>query len=224
MIKQLYPFIFILFLIGCTSQPQEEHIDHIILAINDLDKGILQFKNATGVEPMFGGIHPNSYSQNALVALDENVYIEIMAPQKNAKDVPEFLTRLDSLRLIGWAVRSFDIQNTREKLKSLGITASTNREGSRAKPDGTVLSWSSFSVESKEAFPFFIQWGDFSKHPSVTSQTGCKLKSFSVTSENSDLLNQIKDLLNLKINSTKGKPRLDLSIETPKGTVSFFGD
>jgi hypothetical protein len=210
--------------VGCSSKhTQDEHVDHIILAISDLDKGVLQFKNATGIKPVFGGVHPNSFSQNALVALDHNMYIEIMAPKKEAKNIPKFFSSLDSLTIIGWAVRTFDIDATRERLKSIGLVTSENKEGSRAKPDGALLTWTTFSLEENGVLPFFIQWGNFSNHPSVSSPGGCRLKSFFITSENPEPLDQINNLLHLKIDVTKGKPGLSLSIETPKGTVSFSG-
>src|SRR6185369_4132173 len=97
------------FLGACTSTKKEEHIDHIILAINNLDKGIAQFKERTGIEPVFGGVHPNSFTHNALVALDGETYIEIMAPRPDAQNVPEDFTRIETLTPIGWAVNTRNI-------------------------------------------------------------------------------------------------------------------
>lgn len=58
---------------GCTRNT--EKIDHVILAVNDLDKGVAQFKSMTGIEPVYGGVHPNSFTHNALVSLSGNTYL-----------------------------------------------------------------------------------------------------------------------------------------------------
>jgi len=107
-------FYFITFMISaCMSVKKEEHIDHIILAINNLEKGIAQFKERTGIEPVFGGVHPNSFTHNALVALDDETYIEIMAPRPDALNVPGDFLKIENLTPLGWAVRTRNIERTK---------------------------------------------------------------------------------------------------------------
>src|SRR4051812_10884651 len=55
-------------------------IDHVILGIDDLQKGIAELERATGVRAVFGGAHPGRGTQNALISLGENHYLEILAP------------------------------------------------------------------------------------------------------------------------------------------------
>jgi len=55
-------------------------IDHLILGINNLEKGCTDFENLSGVRPAFSGEHPNWGTHNALLSLEES-YLEVIAPQ-----------------------------------------------------------------------------------------------------------------------------------------------
>lgn len=203
------------------KKEREENIDHIILAINDLDKGIAQFKELTGVEPIFGGIHPNSFTQNALVALDNETYLEIMAPRPDAQDVPAQFLTYENLTPIDWAIRTRRASQTKEKLIAAGFIPTESKDGSRAKPDGTLLSWTTFGIEHYDDFPFFIEWSASSVHPSATSSTGCTRQSFTITTQD-DALNKLNTELNLGLIVTKGtQQQLELTLNTPKGKVTF---
>lgn len=217
---QLLSFILLVLLSGCHMK-QEETIDHIILGINDLDKGIAQFKELTGVEPVFGGIHPNSFSQNALVALDGETYIEIMAPKPDAQNIPAHFLILEKLTPIGFAVRTRNAIQSKEKLKAAGLITTTSKDGSRAKPDGTLLSWTTFGVEPLE-YPFFIEWGDGTVHPSTTSPKGCSMQSFDISTPDDAAMKQLNITLKLGLNVSNGpNMKLQLTINTPKGQVTI---
>jgi hypothetical protein len=200
----------------------EENIDHIILGVNDLDKGIAQFKELTGVEPVKGGIHPNSFTHNALVALDGETYLEIMAPRPDASNVPDEFLSLEKLTPIGWAVRTYRANQTKVKLKAAGIIASESKYGSRTKPDGTKLSWITFDIDNRYDFPFFIEWGAGTIHPSASSPAGCTLQSFHINTPNDAAMNKLKAALQLGFTVSKGnETQLLLTIDSPKGRVTF---
>jgi hypothetical protein len=54
------------------------HIDHILLGIDDLDRGMDLFEQRSGVRPVQGGKHPGG-THNALVSLGDGTYLEIIA-------------------------------------------------------------------------------------------------------------------------------------------------
>ncbi len=64
------------------------HLDHILYAVPDLQKGIDDFEKLTGVRPVYGGKHLNLGTHNALVSLGEEVYFELIAPDPSRKNIP----------------------------------------------------------------------------------------------------------------------------------------
>ena len=52
------------------STASAAQIDHVILGIDDLDRGVKAFEAATGVKPVYGGKHPGG-THNALVSLGD---------------------------------------------------------------------------------------------------------------------------------------------------------
>jgi hypothetical protein len=217
-------FLYLLMTLACQTKQtnSEENIDHILLAINDLDKGIAEFKERTGVEPVFGGIHPNSFTQNALVSLEGGSYIEIIAPRKDAKDVPAQFDTLTSLTPIGWAVRTKNIERTKEKLKTAGFVATESKSGSRAKPDGNQLAWTTFTIEGQDDYQFFIEWAAASVHPSATSPIGCKLNQLVYLTPNEQPAKTLNHILQLEIKVENGKDKkIRVVFDTPRGEIGF---
>jgi hypothetical protein len=150
------------------------------------------------------------------------MYIEIMAPRPDAKDVPAYFLTLETLTPIDWAVRVANVNRTKEKLKAAGFLTTESKDGSRAKPDGTRITWTTFGIEQHDDFPFFIEWGAGSAHPSATSPTGCSLKSFHINTPDDEAMNKLNTVLQLGATlSTANKIRLRLGLETPNGTVTF---
>src|SRR4051794_18090039 len=71
---------------AASSAPRTAHrIDHVGLGIGDLDRGIAQVTELTGVKPARGGAHPGGGTHNALLSLGEGTYLEILAPVPGAK-------------------------------------------------------------------------------------------------------------------------------------------
>ncbi len=142
-----------LLLMSCGSSENNENLDHVILAVNNLENGINQFKNLTGVEPVYGGIHPNYFTQNVIVSLDDKAYIEIVAPRSGIDSIPDWIASLDSLTPVGWAVATKDVVLTRRKLDEINLATSSPEPGSRITPQADTLEWATFGVEKKMKRP-----------------------------------------------------------------------
>jgi hypothetical protein len=119
-------------------------------------------------------------------------------------------------------VRTRNTEQTKEKLNAAGFITSENKDGSRAKSDGTILTWTTFGIEKQKDFPFFIEWGAGTVHPSASSPAGCSLKSFHINTPDAEGMSNLNTILQLGATvSTGNKTQLQVALETPKGAVTF---
>jgi hypothetical protein len=199
-------------------------IDHIMLGIDELDRGVESFEQRTGVRPVYGGKHPRG-THNALVSLGDGTYLEIIAVQRDVKPPEEYvgLRHLHLLTPIGWAVSSTDSGELRNRLSSAGLAVTEPSAGSRTTPAGTTLSWQTFGLKDNfEEAPFFIVWSPQTPHPSTTSPKGCKLQHWRVAGAHQKALVQLRDTLQLRVDVADAPATsLHLSLRCPKGQVEF---
>ena len=191
-------------------------LDHILLGVSDLDHGIAWMEERSGVRAVAGGVHPGRGTRNALLALGPRRYLEIIAPdpqQAGTAASREFwAARLKTIQepgLIHWAAHTSDLAAIVEKARAAGIAIEDPRDGSRARPDGKVLRWKSFSLKDDHdgVLPFFIEWSSDSVHPSQDAPAGCMLLQFSAESSSAK---QVVD--------TAGKLGLDFSVKSGSQT------
>ena len=201
-------------------------IDHIIVAISDLEVGIREVERITGIQPVYGGNHPGGGTQNALIALGPEQYLEILAPQPDI-ELPEsldWLLQTSELTPVGWASSTTNIADTLELLRSNGYEMSTPVPGSRARPDGITLTWVTMSIVDPQiaGAPFFIEWGDAAAHPAKTSPAGCRLRSLTVSSPEEAALGRLIEVLGLDVVVGSGnapEAALQIVLDCPTGTV-----
>lgn len=198
-------------------------IDHVILGIDDLQKGIAELERATGVRAEFGGAHPGRGTQNALISLGGHHYLEILAPNPKDSGVAEArkeLGGLTALRPVGWAAHSEDLAGLKQRL---GDQAGEIRPGARNRPDGSRLSWKTLGFTSgNPLLPFFIEWDRETKHPSTTSPSGCRLKGFFLEDPAPDSLRETLRAAGLGIEVREGREqRIRIALSCPRGDVEF---
>jgi hypothetical protein len=208
------------------------YVDHIILAVDNLERGMDQLEKATGVRPVFGGAHPGRGTQNALLSLGNNQYLELLAPNpadsSSAQDVADRIkaayARYTKPTPTGWAIHVAAADGERARLLGKGFNSSDVEPGSRMKPDGQTLRWRTFDPWGLEnrLLPFAIEWGAGTAHPSTTSPAGCTLVDLFMESAAADSTRAIfaRAGYPLKINAGP-KDRLTLTIDCPKGRVTF---
>jgi hypothetical protein len=199
-------------------------IDHVMLGIDDLERGIDSFEQLTGVRPVYGGKHPGG-THNALVSLGDGTYLEIIAVQRGVPPPAEYagLEQLHTLTPIGWAVSALDSARLRNRLTTAGMVVTEPTAGSRATPAGTTLSWQTFGLKDNfDEAPFFIVWSPRTAHPSTTSPTGCKLQRWRVAGPHPKALDRLRRILDLRIDVAEAaSTSLQLSLQCPKGLVEF---
>ena len=149
-------------------------LDHIILGINDLERGIRDFTERTGVRPQLGGENRGRGTHNALVSLGPQLYLEIVAPISTQADstLTDLLTK-NELTPFNWALRTRDIEGLVALLRARGFAISDPKSGSRVRPDSTVVSWRIAVQDSTERRAVLRWWSVAS--PIWRHCTGCRL-------------------------------------------------
>ncbi|HEY4900913.1 MAG TPA: VOC family protein [Terriglobales bacterium] len=206
-------------------------LDHLLLGCSDLNQGIASVEKHTGVRPAMGGVHPGRGTRNALLALGQGRYLEVIAPDPaqatipaKIAELPAMLKQLTTPQLVTWAVHTPNIEASAERLRKYGVAFHGPTAGSRARPDGRTLHWKTlnFDDDGNGLLPFLIEWGADSVHPSVDAPAGCKLESFAVVS--ADRASLAADFQKLGIDvevETGTSSHLKAKIVGPKGTLSL---
>ncbi len=155
--------------------------DHLVYAVPDLEAAVDELEQTLGVRAIPGGRHKRWGTANALLALGPRTYLEILGPDPARPDpaMPTLLgiDQLAAPRLAGWAVGEQDLEGRRAWAARGSLELGEISEGSREKPDGSLLTWR-LTAPDAGAFdglvPFMIDWRD-SEHPAIGSPKGCTL-------------------------------------------------
>jgi hypothetical protein len=210
--------------------PASAAIDHLLLGVADLDRGMAWVERTMAVKAAVGGIHPGAGTRNALISLGGRQYLEIIAPDpmQPSYNFHIDVRALSEPRLITWAARTTDVNLIAKQAREAGRQSFGPRDGSRARPDGKLLKWKTVGVVNKfgldgvEPIPFFIEWAAESLHPSQDSPKGCELQSFEIEHTNpADVIELLEKLgIEAKVRQAK-KVSLVATLSTPKGKVTL---
>jgi hypothetical protein len=137
-------------------------LDHVLVAVSELDAGAREFEQRYGLASVEGGRHPGWGTANRIVPLGET-YLELIAVV-DAEEAESGFGRWvgASNGAFGWAVRTDDIEAVAAR-HGLAVL-----DGSRARPDGSMLRWRLAGADVAAAeppLPFFIQWDPASELP-----------------------------------------------------------
>ena len=202
-------------------------LDHLLWGSRDLDAAIADLYERTGVQAVFGGLHPELGTQNALARLGERVFLELIAPAPALPSggLARQLAQLHEPTLLMWAARIPDAAAAGVRAKAAGFTA-TVVDGHRARPGGGLVRWKSLFVSGHGAgtlVPFFIEWDD-AYHPAEDATPGLALVSFSIETPAPERLRAILAALEVKVSVRKGRrDRLRAVLDTPRGRVVLTG-
>lgn len=205
-------------------------LDHVIVLTSDLEAFRAQFEADTGVALTVGGAHPGIGTANLLASLGGGVYIEFMGPDPSFEPPQGLGARLAAQgepRIGGFAARSRDIRATAAAVEAAGLVAPSPTAGSRAAPDGSLISWTALFTGGHghgDQVPFFIDWGE-TPHPSATSAQGLELLSFEVVHPEPDGLSDLYRRLGVSVEVIAGPaPGFRLRMRTPRGERVFASE
>src|SRR5215813_15496206 len=95
---------------GNTRSSTLDRIDHLVYATPNVDRAVNELERRLGVRASAGGKHPKWGTRNALIALGEHSYLEIIGPDPDQpppeKSRPFLIDALEASRLVTWAVRA----------------------------------------------------------------------------------------------------------------------
>lgn len=210
--------------------PATAAVDHLLLGMANLDEGIAWLEQLTGVRAMFGGSHPGAGTRNALLALGDRRYLELLAPDpaQTRFHFPLALDRLAEPRLLTWAAVTNDINQVVDLAQKANCAVQGPHAGSRTRPDGLRLHWQTLTIVNSlrdgdvAPMPFFIEWGAGTVHPSHDAPAGCTLRSLEFThpaaADLAALFNQLGVAAVVEPASTAS---LRATLATPKGIITL---
>lgn len=205
-----------------------KRVDHLVYATPDLEASVADLENRLGVRAIPGGQHPGRGTRNALLALREYSYLEIVGPDPSqAWEVGPRWFEVDDIagpRLITWAANATKLEDVVAHAARHGLRLGAVTAGSRVRSDGVTLSWKFTDPCTRVAgglLPFFIDWGS-SPHPATTAPRGLQLVS--LCGEHPEPARVEEALSGVGINLRVGyglQPALVAVLKTSKGMVEL---
>ena len=211
------------------------HLDHIVIAAKELEQGAEYVNELFGVDIGTGGRHEIMGTHNKVMALGENVYLEVIAinPDMKAPDVPRWfglddphiLGSLDSgPKLLTWAVRTANLEQL--------VDDSAVPIGQIWKATRDDLTWKVAISEDGRLpgagfIPLCMQWlVDF--HPAERmQQAGCQFRSLTLVHPRPDWLAQsldsidARELVTIRKTEQGCRAYIELVLDTPNGEITL---
>jgi catechol 2,3-dioxygenase-like lactoylglutathione lyase family enzyme len=117
-------------------------IDHIVIAVRDLERAAVNFSKA-GFTVTPGGEHSGGVTHNALIALADGSYFELIA-WKRPPDTPDngwWRCLQAGEGFIDYALRADDLDAEVARLRDAGLDVPDPVAGGRTRPDGQRVEW-----------------------------------------------------------------------------------
>ncbi|MER7786684.1 VOC family protein [Streptomyces sp. NPDC097640] len=202
-------------------------LDHVVLATPDLEATVADFARRTGVRPAPGGAHPDRGTRNYLVSLGGSGYLEIIGPDADQPEPPRprpfGIDRLTGPRMVTWAISPPDLDRAVADAHAVGYDPGPVLPMSRRRPDGTLLTWRLTSFDTAHPsglVPFLIDWTG-SAHPTQAGLPQTPLLDLSARTPDPDGVRALILALGTSLPLSSGPLRLSLTVDTPRGPVTF---
>jgi Glyoxalase-like domain len=135
------------------------YVDHVVIAVPDLDASARRWRDAAGLAFTRGGRHPGGTENCIGLFAGQELYLELITVRD--RDSDDFWTRLarDRHGPLTWAIGTDDLDRDVSLLVGAGLLVGPVTAGRRRCPDGTEVSWRSAVVEPETmSWPFLIEW------------------------------------------------------------------
>lgn len=215
-------------------------LDHLVWVVPDLEEGMAEFEEHTGVRPVIGGKHRGLGTHNALVSLGDGAYLEILAKDPSQPEAQGATwLGVDGRGLTTVCARP---ASSELSLEAVGVAAEGTydigeiKDYSRLTPDGKTLEWRLAVSNHRRGLahmpfdglvPFLVDWSPNKlPHPSETAPGGCSLVSLEASHPNPEAAEATIQALGASGLYTGAveeapTPRIIASLMTPKGQVAL---
>lgn len=130
-----------------------QRIDHIVIAVGDLDRASADYA-AAGFTVTPGGEHIGGATHNALVCFADGAYFELIAIKDPTKAVGHrWFEQMQSEGAIDFALDAPCLSETAVRLADAGLSVDGPRSGGRKRPDGQQIDWQSLLLQTDPAIP-----------------------------------------------------------------------
>ena len=204
---------------------EDNHLDHIILGVNDIQKGIDQFEELTGVRPVMVFSHNGLGCKSARLSFEESVFVEIIGPDPKQPGAPLHM-KLAALPDDEFVPFHYAVRNSRatqlkmKELPDMGFECDHitmyGRQGEE------IWQWDEvFLCGHNEGglVPFLIEWGD-SEHACAKLPVLGNLEGVTVSAPSGSLVHKV--LAGVRgIDAEEGADMLTFKFSTETGLHEF---
>ena len=197
-------------------------VDHIIIAVKNLDQAISDYEKILGIAPCWKGKHNELGTENALFNC-ENTYLELLSPC-DAGPGTEFVNSLLAVKgdhLAGIALGTKNIEEVKEVLNKDGYEVEISSGEATSERDGKIRRWKNIflpSSLSRELFIFIIKHtvGSLPKNENQDASKVKKLDHVVINTQDADnFISIYRDIYKIRL-------ALDKTIEHWKRRMLFF--
>lgn len=193
-----------------------------------MDTAIAEFEKKLGVRPIFGGYHKSQGTKNALLNLDNGMYLELLAADHtNIEIVPPRWMGIDVLKksqITRWALKSKNLEQDSHILKAHQNDMGEIKGGSRVTSKGAFLKWEMIMPLPEpevEILPFLVDWSQSETHPhDELPEMNCQLVELYATHSISKIYDAILQQLNFDFRiENENETSIKALIKCPKGLI-----
>ena len=197
-------------------------VDHLIIAVKDLDQAISNYKKILGITPCWKGKHIKLGTKNALFNF-ENTYLELLSPC-DAGPGSELINTLVAEKgdhLAGIVLGTHNIEYAKEALNKNGYVVEISSGEAISEKDGKIRRWKNIFLPNaltRDLFVFIIEHteGSLTKHENQDPSKVKKLDHVVINTLDADSFISIyRDIYKIRL-------ALDKTIEHWKKRMLFF--
>mmetsp|Transcript_20780 Transcript_20780/g.59242 ORF Transcript_20780/g.59242 Transcript_20780/m.59242 type:complete len:537 (+) Transcript_20780:75-1685(+) len=206
-------------------------LDNVVIAAPNLEEAIDEFEKRTGVRPQPSGKLKGLGAKTAVVILDDNRYIEIVAPDPDAPagGLGEELKKLPSgsLEPFHYAIRTQMSKMVEGYVSEVLGWKPDHISMAQAREDGNgTRNWELMTFMGHRIggiAPSYIKWNDTLHHPTSQQRPQAALESLHIQAPEGHVVHKLLTGVDGIQPQVNDHLMLCLTIRTPKGKSIFIG-